>query len=281
MLQSEQQGTETEPQPSSDPGGYSRMEPTDFERGFRAVGVLDTLKLTAEFLSSVRGRRKALLFFSEGIDYPITDSFGGHSASDVIRATQDAITAAARANVNFYTIDPRGLVGMTNEFMEMAGGGSPEMAGGAAMRTPGTNAAITGVMGNTGGPFNAQTELMAELMLSQGSLRELAAATGGVASVNTNSLTNTFNRIVQANSRYYRARLLPAAHIRAMAGSTRLTCARSGRACASLRERDTARRAAERRKNASAMKPRGSRAKRSGRTPTRPPRSCVKSSPVH
>ena len=26
------------------------MEPTDFERGFRAVGVLDTLKLTAEFL---------------------------------------------------------------------------------------------------------------------------------------------------------------------------------------------------------------------------------------
>ena len=84
------------------------MEPTDFERGFRAVGVLDTLKLTAEFLASVRGRRKAVLFFSEGIDYPITDSFGGHSATDVIRATQDAITAAARANVNFYTIDPRG-----------------------------------------------------------------------------------------------------------------------------------------------------------------------------
>ena len=32
------------------------------ERGFRAVGVLDTLKLTAEFLSSVRGRRKAVLY---------------------------------------------------------------------------------------------------------------------------------------------------------------------------------------------------------------------------
>jgi VWFA-related protein len=216
MLSSDQsqQGTESEPQPSSDPGGYSRMEPTDFERGFRAVGVLDTLKLTAEFLSSVRGRRKALLFFSEGIDYPITDSFGGHSATDVIRATQDAITAAARANVNFYTIDPRGLVGMTNEFMEMAGGGSPEMAGSPAMRTPGTNAAITGVMGNTGGPFNAQTELMAELMISQGSLRELAEQTGGIASVNTNSLTNTFNRIVQANSRYYVLGYYPPTHPR-------------------------------------------------------------------
>jgi VWFA-related protein len=215
MLNSDQaqQGTENQ-SPSTDPGGHGRMEPSDLERGFRAVGVLDTLKQTAEFLSSVRGRRKAVLFFSEGIDYPITDSFGGHSATDVIRATQDAITAAARANVNFYTIDPRGLVGMTNEFMEMAGGGSPEIAGGAPMRTPGTNAAITGVLGNTGGPFNAQTELMAELMISQSSLRELAEQTGGIASVNTNSLTATFDRIVQANSRYYVLGYYPPTHKR-------------------------------------------------------------------
>jgi VWFA-related protein len=215
QLYSEQpQGTESEQQPSTDPGGHGRMEPTDFERGYRAVGVLDTLKQTAEFLSTVRGRRKAVLFFSEGIDYPITDSFGGHSASDVIRATQDAITAAARANVNFYTIDPRGLVGMTNEFMEMAGSGSPELAGAPAMRTPGTNAAMTGILGNTGGPFNAQTELMAELMLSQGSLRELAEQTGGLASVNTNSLTTAFERIVHANSRYYVIGYYPPTHAR-------------------------------------------------------------------
>lgn len=216
MLSNDQQGQDgdNEQPQSSDPGGHSRMDPTDFERGYRAVGVLDTLRLTAEYLATVRGRRKAVLFFSEGIDYPITDSFGGHSATDVIRATQDAITMAARANVNFYTIDPRGLVGMTNEFMEMAGSGSPEMAGNPAMRTPGTNAAITGILGNTGGPFNAQTELMAELMLSQASLRELAEQTGGVASVNTNSLTNTFTRIVEANSRYYVLGYYPPTHTR-------------------------------------------------------------------
>jgi VWFA-related protein len=217
MLYNDQQGqdgdTEQQPQ-STDPGGHSRMEPSDFERGYRAVGVLDTLRLTAEYLATVRGRRKAVLFFSEGIDYPITDSFGGHSATDVIRATQDAITMAARANVNFYTIDPRGLVGMTNEFMEMAGSGAPEMAGGPAMRTPGTNTAITGILGNTGGAFDAQSELMAELMLSQGSLRELAEQTGGIASVNTNSLTNTFTRIVQANSRYYVLGYYPPTHAR-------------------------------------------------------------------
>ncbi|MEO5742900.1 MAG: VWA domain-containing protein, partial [Vicinamibacterales bacterium] len=212
MLQSDQQSGSTDEQAqSSDPGGHSRMEPTDFERGFRAVGVLDTLRLTAEFLTAVRGRRKAVLFFSEGIDYPVQDSFGGHSASDVIRATQDAISMAARANVNYYTIDPRGLVGMTNEFMEMAGGGSPEMAGNPAMRTPGTNAALTGV---TGGPYSAQSDLMAELMMSQGSLRELAEQTGGIASVNTNSVTTAFNRIVEANSRYYVLGYYPPTHAR-------------------------------------------------------------------
>ena len=208
MLSSDQsQSTETEPAASTDPGGHARVDPTDFERGFRAVGVLDTLKSTAEFLTAVRGRRKAVLFFSEGIDYPITDLFGGHSATDVIRAAQDAISMAARANVNFYTIDPRGLVGMTNEFMEMAGGGAPALAG-----QP--NVPMGSVTGATGGTFNAQTELMHELMLSQGSLRELAEQTGGIASVNTNSLTNTFNRIVQANSRYYVIGYYPPTHPR-------------------------------------------------------------------
>jgi VWFA-related protein len=198
---------------STDPGGYSRLEPTDFERGFRAVGVLDTLRNTAEFLASVRGRRKAVLFFSEGIDYPIADAFGGHNASDVINATRDAITMAARANVNYYTIDPRGLVGMTNEWMEMQGSGSPEYAGGPAARTPGTNAPVTGIIGGVG-PLNAQSELMHELMLSQGSLRELAEQTGGIASVNTNSLTSTFERIIEANSRYYVLGYYPPTHPR-------------------------------------------------------------------
>ena len=200
-------------QESSDPGGHSRMEPTDFERGFRAVGVLDTLRNTAEFLAAVRGRRKAVLFFSEGIDYPISDAFGGHNASDVINATRDAITMAARANVNYYTIDPRGLIGMTNEWMEMQGGGSPEYAGGPNYRQPGTNAPVTGITGGVG-PMNAQSELMHEMMLSQGSLRELAEQTGGIASVNTNSLVSAFERIVEANRRYYVLGYYPPNHPR-------------------------------------------------------------------
>ncbi len=198
---------------SSDVGAHGRMEPTDLERGFRAVGVLDTLKNTAEFLAGVRGRRKAVIFFSEGIDYPVLDAFGGHSSNDVIRATQDAITMAARANVNYYTIDPRGLVGMTSEFMELAGGGSPELAGGPPNLQSGTGAAVTGVSGAVG-PLIAQNEFMYELQTSQNSLRELAEQTGGIASVNTNALTDTFERIVEANSRYYVLGYYPPTHPR-------------------------------------------------------------------
>ncbi len=208
-----QSADDGQPAASTDPGGRAKTEPSDFERSYRATAVLDTLKNTSEFLAGVRGRRKAVIFFSEGIDYPITDLFGMQSASEVIRAIQDAVSMAARSNVNYYTIDPRGLVGMTSEFMEMQGSGSPELAGGPSLGATGTNASLTGITGGVG-VFNAQTELMHELQISQGSLRTLAEETGGIASVNSNSLTSAFERIVQANSRYYVIGYYPPTHPR-------------------------------------------------------------------
>ena len=204
----------SEPQPSTDPGGHSRLNPGDFERGYRALGVLDTLKNVSEFLAGVRGRRKAVLFFSEGIDYPVYDLFGSQNASDVLRATQDAVTMAARSNVNYFTIDPRGLVGITSEFMEMNGSPSPELSGAAPGGSTGTNAPIPGVTGATAGPFNAVTELMNEFRISQDSLRTLAEETGGIASVSSNSLTSAFERIVELNSRYYVLGYYPPTHPR-------------------------------------------------------------------
>ena len=46
------------------------FDPSNLERGQRAVGVLNTLRSLAEFLEGVRGRRKALLWFSEGHRLP-------------------------------------------------------------------------------------------------------------------------------------------------------------------------------------------------------------------
>jgi VWFA-related protein len=200
---------------SQDPAGYGRTsDPTELERGTRALTVLDTLKNTAEFLGSVRGRRKAVLFFSEGLDYPIRDVFGAHDATVIIRATQDAISTAARANVNYYTIDPRGLAGMTTDFMESAGIGNGVGTTGPVLLVPGTNTPVSGVTGASGGVFNVQDELLQEFRTSQDTLRELAEQTGGLAAVNTNDVTPAFQRIADANSRYYVLGYYPPTHPR-------------------------------------------------------------------
>src|SRR5688572_19140251 len=200
---------------AQDPAGYGRVsDPTELERGTRALTVLDTLKNTAEFLGSVRGRRKAVLFFSEGLDFPIRDVFGAHDATTVIRASQDAISTAARANVNFYTIDPRGLAGMTTDFMESAGLASGAGTPGPVLLVPGTNTPVSGITGASGGVFSVQDELLQEFRLSQDTLRELAEQTGGIAAVNTNDVTPAFQRIADANSRYYVLGYYPPNHPR-------------------------------------------------------------------
>ena len=99
------------------------FDPSNLERGQRAVGVLNTLRSLAEFLEGVRGRRKALLWFSEGIDYPMAEVFSSQSGNEINAATRDAISAAAQANVNIFALDPRGLIGMTTDFVENDEGG--------------------------------------------------------------------------------------------------------------------------------------------------------------
>ena len=72
---------------------------------------MDVLRRLAEMMSRVPGRRKAVLFFSQGLDYDVYDVMGKDTsyASEVRDALAEAIAAATRANVAFYPIDPRGL----------------------------------------------------------------------------------------------------------------------------------------------------------------------------
>ena len=50
-------------------------DPDDQERTYNARATLDTLKQVADWFGGVHGRRKTILFVSEGIDYDITDVF--------------------------------------------------------------------------------------------------------------------------------------------------------------------------------------------------------------
>lgn len=174
----------------------SPIDIRDMEREQRALAVMDTLKNLGEFMAGVRGRRKAVLLFSEGIEMPMNEMYGIHTATDVVGAIKDAVTAAARSNVNFFALDPRGLIGMTSDYIELAGSGAPDVATGAF------------------GALNAQQGLLSEMKQSQDSLRTLAEETGGFAAVNTNALDAAFSRIVEANSRYYVLGYYPPSHPR-------------------------------------------------------------------
>ena len=171
----------------------------DMERGQRALGVLGQIKSYAEFLANVRGRRKAMVLFSEGIDYPVHDIFGAHDATTVLGAMRDAVTAAARANVNIFTVDPRGLVGLTSEYIELNQSNADLFNIGA--RDPRYG-------------MQPQTALLAEMRLTQDSLRTLSEETGGLASIDANSFGTAFDRIVQANSLYYMLGYYPPNHPR-------------------------------------------------------------------
>ena len=201
-------GLDTPANPDSNqqavPNLLTRMQsfdPSNLERGQRAVGVLNTIRSLTEFLESVRGRRKALLWFSEGIDYPMAEVFSSQSGTEIAQATRDAATAAARANVNIYALDPRGLIGMTTDFVDNMRAGAPDYAGTDPTKPVGT-------------PFSGTQALMGEMRLTQDSLRLLAEGTGGFAAVDTNSFTEAFERIVAANSRYYLLGYAPPAHPR-------------------------------------------------------------------
>jgi VWFA-related protein len=154
-------------------------DPNLAERGFHARNTLDSVRQLADFLAGVRGRRKAMLFISEGIDYNINDVFNNRDASTVMDSTREAIGAATRANVSIYSIDPRGLTAMGDEGIEVDSFPDDPTTG------------IT------------STSMLDELRLSQDSLRTLSDETGGFAAVNRNDFDGAFERVVRDNSTYY------------------------------------------------------------------------------
>ena len=152
-------------------------DPIDAERGFNARIALSTLREVAERMADLRGRRKALLFISEGIDYDIYDVFNASDASIVRDEVRAVIAAATRSNVSIYSVDPRGLTSLGDEEIET--GGLPN----APSIGPGSSSE--------------------QLRLAQDSLRILSDMTGGFAAVNSNDFGQAFERIVRDNSTYY------------------------------------------------------------------------------
>ena len=166
----------------------NRYIPDDLatERTFQVRQSLNSLRSIVEWMAAIQGRRKALIYVSEGVDYNLYDIFTGGDPSifnfenfNLVQSeTWDTIAAASRSNVQIYPVDPRGLTNMGQENIEI-GGLAPEAYG--------------------LGP----RQLEQELQTSQANLRQLAEETGGVAFVGRNDFDAAFDRIVEENSSYY------------------------------------------------------------------------------
>jgi VWFA-related protein len=157
-------------------------DPTELQRAANARRALQAIENVSEWLRDVQGRRKALLFFSEGIDYDVYQPFSpgqSSSASAIVADTREAAAAAQRANVNIYGIDPRGL----NNFGELinidARSDYPQLE------------------------YGTFRGALHELRLAQESLLSLSDETGGIAIVNSGDVLGGLGRVVLDNSRYY------------------------------------------------------------------------------
>jgi VWFA-related protein len=160
--------------------GNPITDPFDAERGFNARRALELVKNVAAWMTDIHGRRKALILFSEGIEYDIYDVFNNKSATDVMRDARDAVAAAQRANVAIYAVDPRGLTQLGDESIQIASfPNNPQV--------------------REGSPLAFQRELL----LAQESLIALAEETGGTAVVRTNDIPGALARIANENSTYY------------------------------------------------------------------------------
>ena len=155
----------------------------DAERGTNARAALSMMRELSDWLAGVRGRRKAVVFMSQGIDYDIYDVFDSPYASSILADVKRAIAAATQANVALYTLDPRGLATVGGD--EIEAGIIPDDS---------STGATTGL---------ASDSLRDHLQLARQSLQTLAEETGGMAFVDSNDLTSAFARIVEDNSAYY------------------------------------------------------------------------------
>jgi VWFA-related protein len=161
------------------PGAGSTIaaDSNEMERYNYARNTLGTLRNLADYLGDIHGRRKAVVLFSEGIDYDTVNVFASKYASEVRDEIQNAVAAATRANVSIYSVDPRGVTSGTEDLIDI-----PSFPQDGSIGT---------------------TNLIDETRIQHDNLRVLSDQTGGFAVLNQNDFRTAFSRILDDNSSYY------------------------------------------------------------------------------
>ncbi len=149
----------------------------DLERYTNGRNTLETLRSLSEFVAGMRGRRKAVVLFSEGINYDTVNAIQNRYATDIQQEMNNLIAAATRANAIIYTVDPRGVTSGMEDAIDISSFPTDNSIG--------------------------VSNLQDELRISQDSLRAMASETGGIAVLNQNDFRTGFSRILDDNSSYY------------------------------------------------------------------------------
>jgi VWFA-related protein len=159
------------------------LQPTDsyeFKQTFlNAQSTLRSLRAVAAWLGAQTGRRKAIVFISEGLKFDIWNDGlnpAGVMNPDVttlVDEMRDLVTAATRANVSIYPVDARGL---------------PTAPAPSIKPIP---------------TLVDEDRFSSGWVQAEQSLHELAETTGGVALVHSNEFEQAFDRIVEEASSYY------------------------------------------------------------------------------
>src|SRR5262249_46033280 len=123
--------------PDFDPREARDLQAT--ERAHKAGATIGSLTELSNNLAGIRGRKKAIIFFSEGIDFNTEDTVGPHGnqlpddpmgsntivesaqAQTLLEDMQILYETATKANVAIYSVDPRGPASAPDDAMSVTG----------------------------------------------------------------------------------------------------------------------------------------------------------------
>jgi hypothetical protein len=158
----------------------------------RLEDTYDAIGRIAAAVRDVSGRRKSLVFLTEGSSVGGAITTSGALSADTTGAMLDALAEASVADLAVYPMNPAGLDLPTDRMIE----------GFTRQVDVGSEAGTRGF----GGREIAHEDLsnvLTQFIQAKNQLRDLAALTGGVSLVDTNDLGGAVDRVLRDASDYY------------------------------------------------------------------------------
>ena len=162
------------------------------QRAMRLEDAYHAIGRIANAVRDVGGRRKSLVFLTEGSSIGGSITTSASLSGDTTGAMLDALAAASVADLAVYPMNPAGLDLPTDRMIE---GFTRQVDIGSEGGTRGA-----------GGREIAQDDLsnvVTQFMQTKNHLRDMAALTGGVSLIDSNDLAGAVDRVLRDASDYY------------------------------------------------------------------------------